>query len=262
MATKPFHLAWFLQGSSVQAWGEAWTGHIGHTWMEPELFLNMARAGACLLRLHPARRFILRGRKLRRLDRDLSQERHRRAASGPVGGGRADDAGDIAHRHRAHVRNLRLSPLPARPPGGDARSGVGRTHRLERCYRQLRLRGHELRHAGHAGARPALRHGGRIHGGLQRPVGLVGARRDPRRPRERRARRPHQGARGQLQRQVFQNARPAELRAGAAGPAGDRPGRRLAARAQVRGRPCRHHRRPHPRASRRCAPTARTCTST
>src|SRR5436853_7443721 len=44
MPTKPFHLAWSLQGSSVQAWGEAWTGHIGQTWMEPELFLNMARA--------------------------------------------------------------------------------------------------------------------------------------------------------------------------------------------------------------------------
>jgi FMN-dependent oxidoreductase (nitrilotriacetate monooxygenase family) len=44
MPTKPFHLAWFLHGSSVQAWGEAWTGHIGQTWMEPELFLNMARA--------------------------------------------------------------------------------------------------------------------------------------------------------------------------------------------------------------------------
>src|SRR5580693_3642006 len=43
VATKPFHLAWFLQGSSVQAWGEPWTGHIGQTWMTPELFLNMAR---------------------------------------------------------------------------------------------------------------------------------------------------------------------------------------------------------------------------
>jgi FMN-dependent oxidoreductase (nitrilotriacetate monooxygenase family) len=41
---KPFHLAWFLQGSSVQAWGEPWTGHIGTSWMRPELFLNMARA--------------------------------------------------------------------------------------------------------------------------------------------------------------------------------------------------------------------------
>jgi alkanesulfonate monooxygenase SsuD/methylene tetrahydromethanopterin reductase-like flavin-dependent oxidoreductase (luciferase family) len=43
MSAKPFHLAWFLQGSSVQAWGEPWTGHIGQSWMQPELFLNMAR---------------------------------------------------------------------------------------------------------------------------------------------------------------------------------------------------------------------------
>jgi FMN-dependent oxidoreductase (nitrilotriacetate monooxygenase family) len=44
MAGKPFHLAWFLQGSSVQAWGEPWTGHIGTTWEQPTLFLDMARA--------------------------------------------------------------------------------------------------------------------------------------------------------------------------------------------------------------------------
>jgi FMN-dependent oxidoreductase (nitrilotriacetate monooxygenase family) len=40
---KPFHLAWFLQGSSAQAWGEPWTGHIGTTWQNPEFFLDMAR---------------------------------------------------------------------------------------------------------------------------------------------------------------------------------------------------------------------------
>src|SRR5262245_8067339 len=40
---KPFHLGWFLHGSSAQSWGELWTGHIGTTWMQPELFLNMAR---------------------------------------------------------------------------------------------------------------------------------------------------------------------------------------------------------------------------
>lgn len=44
MSANPFHLAWFLQGSSAQAWGEAWTGHIGQTWMQPELFMNMARS--------------------------------------------------------------------------------------------------------------------------------------------------------------------------------------------------------------------------
>ena len=44
MAARPFHLAWFLQGSSVQAWGEPWTGHIGQSWMVPELFTDMARS--------------------------------------------------------------------------------------------------------------------------------------------------------------------------------------------------------------------------
>ncbi len=43
MTARPFHLAWFLQGSSAQAWGEPWTGHIGTNWMVPELFLDMAR---------------------------------------------------------------------------------------------------------------------------------------------------------------------------------------------------------------------------
>ncbi len=40
---KPFHLGWFLQGSSVQAWGEPWTGDIGRDWMVPELFCDLAR---------------------------------------------------------------------------------------------------------------------------------------------------------------------------------------------------------------------------
>ena len=44
MAARPFHLGWFLQGSSVQAWAESWTGHIGRTWMVPELFTDMARS--------------------------------------------------------------------------------------------------------------------------------------------------------------------------------------------------------------------------
>ena len=41
---KPFHLAWFLHGSSAQSWGQPWTGHIGTSWMYPELFLDMARS--------------------------------------------------------------------------------------------------------------------------------------------------------------------------------------------------------------------------
>ncbi|MBU8539166.1 NtaA/DmoA family FMN-dependent monooxygenase [Falsiroseomonas tokyonensis] len=42
--TRPFHLGWFLQGSSVQAWGEPWTGAIGRDWRVPELFCDIARA--------------------------------------------------------------------------------------------------------------------------------------------------------------------------------------------------------------------------
>jgi FMN-dependent oxidoreductase (nitrilotriacetate monooxygenase family) len=44
MAGRPFHLGWFLQGSSAQAWAEPWTGHIGRSWMVPELFTDMARS--------------------------------------------------------------------------------------------------------------------------------------------------------------------------------------------------------------------------
>ena len=40
----PFHLGWFLQGSSVQAWGEPWTGSIGRDWRSPELFIDLARS--------------------------------------------------------------------------------------------------------------------------------------------------------------------------------------------------------------------------
>jgi hypothetical protein len=44
MTARPFHLGWLLQGSSVQAWGESWTGHVGRNWMVPELFIDMARS--------------------------------------------------------------------------------------------------------------------------------------------------------------------------------------------------------------------------
>jgi hypothetical protein len=43
MSGRPFHLGWFLQGSSVQAWAEPWTGHIGSTWRFPEFFIDVAR---------------------------------------------------------------------------------------------------------------------------------------------------------------------------------------------------------------------------
>ncbi len=43
MAADRFHLAWFLQGSSIQAWAEPWTGNISDEWMTADLFLDLAR---------------------------------------------------------------------------------------------------------------------------------------------------------------------------------------------------------------------------
>ena len=44
MASDHFHLAWFLQGSSIQAWGENWTGNIAEDWMSADMFLDLARS--------------------------------------------------------------------------------------------------------------------------------------------------------------------------------------------------------------------------
>ena len=44
MPANPFHLAWFLQGSSIQAWGEPWTGNISEEWMSADMFLDLVRS--------------------------------------------------------------------------------------------------------------------------------------------------------------------------------------------------------------------------
>ena len=44
MPADMFHLAWFLQGSSIQAWNQAWTGNISEEWMSAEMFVDAARA--------------------------------------------------------------------------------------------------------------------------------------------------------------------------------------------------------------------------
>ena len=43
MSVNPFHLAWFLQGSSIQAWGADWTGNISEEWMSAGMFVDLAR---------------------------------------------------------------------------------------------------------------------------------------------------------------------------------------------------------------------------
>ena len=65
MAARPFHLAWFLQRSSVQARGEPWTGHIGHTWMVRTCSSTWHGASSGLLRLPADRGYILCRRELR-----------------------------------------------------------------------------------------------------------------------------------------------------------------------------------------------------
>ncbi len=44
MPANPFHMAWFLQGSSIQAWQEPWTGNISEEWMTAGMFLDLARS--------------------------------------------------------------------------------------------------------------------------------------------------------------------------------------------------------------------------
>ena len=44
MRSNAFHLAWFLQGSSIQAWGTPWTGNISEEWMSADMFVDLARA--------------------------------------------------------------------------------------------------------------------------------------------------------------------------------------------------------------------------
>jgi FMN-dependent oxidoreductase (nitrilotriacetate monooxygenase family) len=44
MAADKFHLAWFLQGSSIQAWNQPWTGNISEEWMSADMFIDAARS--------------------------------------------------------------------------------------------------------------------------------------------------------------------------------------------------------------------------
>jgi FMN-dependent oxidoreductase (nitrilotriacetate monooxygenase family) len=44
MTAKPFHLAWFLEGSSAQGWQEEYHGGIAHEWMYPQIMIDLACA--------------------------------------------------------------------------------------------------------------------------------------------------------------------------------------------------------------------------
>lgn len=44
MPAEKFHLAWFLQGSSIQAWNAQWTGNISEEWMSADMFIDLTRS--------------------------------------------------------------------------------------------------------------------------------------------------------------------------------------------------------------------------
>ena len=249
---RPFHLGWFLQGSSVQAWGEPWTGHIGRTWMVPELFTDLARSleRACF-------DYVLIE------DSSYVGESYGGSTELYLKNGIAvprQDPSVVASLMTQVTSRIgivptfgtyRLSAVFAGAPDGDTGPGVVGARRMERGHRKFRFRGDEFRPAGHAGARPALRHGRRIHGSLPAALEFLGAGRDRRGSGERRAGRSYQSARGQFRGAVLQDARPVELRAVPAGTAGDRSGGRVATRAAVRVAVSRTRSSPIPRGSRR-----------
>lgn len=43
MTTTPFHLAFFLANSHVQAWNQSWSGNVGTEWMKPDQYVYVAR---------------------------------------------------------------------------------------------------------------------------------------------------------------------------------------------------------------------------
>jgi FMN-dependent oxidoreductase (nitrilotriacetate monooxygenase family) len=44
MGADMFHLGWFFEGASPQAWGQPFTGAIGRDWMRPDFSVDVARA--------------------------------------------------------------------------------------------------------------------------------------------------------------------------------------------------------------------------
>ncbi len=44
MSADMFHLGWFFEGASPQAWGKPFTGAIGRDWMKPDFAMDLARS--------------------------------------------------------------------------------------------------------------------------------------------------------------------------------------------------------------------------
>src|SRR5271169_5648721 len=197
---EPLHLAWFLQGSSAQAWGEPWTGLVGTSWMVPELFTDLARVleRACFDYV---------------LIEDSSYIGESYGASTAI---YLENAIAVPRQDPSVIASLMTTVT--------SRIGIVPTFGTYAYHPYLLAR---------LVATLDQVSGGRIGWNAvtgssdfaAMNFGMQGMpERDHRRPRQRRAGRSHQGPRGQLRRQVFPDARPAQFRSGAAGPAGHRPG--------------------------------------
>ncbi len=189
MPAKPFHLAWFLQGSSIQAWGEPWSGNISEEWMSADMFLDLARSieRACFdyLLIEDS---IYIGQNWEN-SRDIFLKN---GMSVP-----RQEPSVVASLMMAATSRLGIVPtlstfayhpyLTARIVGTLDQVSGGRAG-LEHGDRQLGPGGAELRARPPARARHALRHGGRVHRRGHPAVGLLGAGCHRRRPPVRRAR--------------------------------------------------------------------------
>ena len=199
MPADPFHLAWFLQGSSIQAWGEPWTGNISDDWMSCDMFLDLARGceRACMdyMLLEDS---IYVGETWQN-SRDMYLKN---GMSIP-----RQEPTVVATLMAAATTRLGIVPtlstfayapyLVARIVGTlDQVSGGRGGWNMVTGSSDLSAKNFGMEQP--AAARPALRHGGRIHRDLQAALGLVGTWCDRRRPPERRADRSGEGAHDRL----------------------------------------------------------------
>ena len=215
----------------------------------PVLRRHGAGAGARVLRLHHDRGHADGVRSLRRQRRGRAEARTPGAEARSGAARRTDRRGDHAPGCRRHDVDPGLSAVHAGTALLDAGPHRRRPFRLEHRHLRRGHRGTEFRPRQAAAARTTLRDGRRIRRPGVQAVRLVGSGRGGDGPREwhlcRLPPRPADPFRGQ----VFQGPRSAEHRALAAGQAGVRAGRRLAARQGLRREARRTRSLPPPTAS-------------
>ena len=230
-----FHLGWFLgPGITIQGWNEPGFA-TGYDWTKPDIFVDAARAmeRACfdvfILEDSSAVPYAYQGK----MDFYLKH-----ATMTPK-----FDPVMVTPYLIAATKHIGLAPTLTTtfyPPWLLARSLATldhyseRPHRLEHRHRHVRRGSAELRPRKADRPRPALRHGRRVRRLRKPAVGRLGAGRRRHGRGEPHLHRSQEGQGRELRGQVLQDARAAQRAALAAGPAGVRGARRLAARPPVR----------------------------